>query len=69
MGHLGEQNLQKLKTMSIRMDLPLNNCIYIPCVQKQIKKKLYKRKFKPGTYLLKFIYTDITGPFPVTGYN
>ena len=69
MGHLGEQNLQKLKTMSIRIDPPLDNYICIPYVQGQIKEKPYKRKFKPGTYLLEFIHTDITGPFSVIGYN
>ena len=69
MGHLGEQNLQKLKIILIGMDPPLNNYIYVPCVQGQIKEKPHKRKFKLGTYLLKFIHINITGSFPVIGYN
>ena len=51
------------------MDLPLDNYVYILYIQRQIKEKLYKRKFKLETYLFKFIYTDIAGPFPVIGYN
>ena len=69
MGYLGEQNLQKLKIMLIGMDPPLDNCVCIPCIQRRIKEKLYKRKFKLEIYPLKFIHTDIAGPFPVTGYN
>ena len=69
MGHLGEQNLQKLKIMLIGMDPPLNNCVYVPYVQGWMKEKLYKRKFKLGIYPLKFIYTDIASPFPIIGYN
>jgi hypothetical protein len=55
--------------MLTRIDPPLNNYVYILCVQKQIKEKLYKKKFKLGTYLFKFIYTNIAGPFSVIGYN
>ena len=51
------------------MDPPLNNCVCVPYVQRQMKEKLYKRKFKLGTYLFKFIHTDIAGPFFVIGYN
>ena len=55
--------------MLIGMDPPPNNYIYILCIQGRIKEKLYKRKFKLGIYPLKFIYTNIAGPFPVIGYN
>jgi hypothetical protein len=51
------------------MDPPPDNCVCIPCVQGRMKEKPHKKKFKPGTYPLEFIYTDIAGPFPVTGYN
>ena len=32
-GYLGEQNLQRLKTISTEIDPPLNNYIYVLCVQ------------------------------------
>ena len=31
-GYLGEQNLQRLKTMLTGIDLSLDNCVYILCV-------------------------------------
>ena len=55
--------------MLTRIDPPPDNCVCILCVQGQIKEKPYKRKFKLGIYLFKFIYTDIAGLFPVIGYN
>ena len=55
--------------MSTGMDPPPDNCVCVPYIQRQMKEKPYKRKFKPGTYLFKFIYTDIAGPFSVIGYN
>ena len=69
MGHLGEQNLQRLKTLSTGMDPPPDDCVCVPCVQGRMKEKPHKRKFKPGTYPLEFIHTNIASPFPVTGYN
>ena len=55
--------------MLTRIDPPLNNYICVPYVQRRIKEKPYKRKFKLRTYLFKFIYTDIASPFSVIGYN
>ena len=55
--------------MLTKIDLPLDNYICVPYIQGRIKEKPYKRKFKLGIYSLKFIHTDIAGPFPVIGYN
>ena len=51
------------------MDPPPDNYVCVLYVQGRIKEKLYKKKFKLGTYPLKFIYTDIASPFPIIGYN
>ena len=67
MGHLGEQNLLKLKGMSYGMsDIP-EACLCEACVLGRMKEGPHKVPFKPGTYPLEFIHTDIAGPFPVPG--
>src|SRR5204863_8161052 len=67
MGHLGEQNLLKLKGMSYgTSDIP-EACLCEACVLGRMKEGSHKVPFKPAIYSLEFINTDFAGPFPVPG--
>ncbi|SLM33334.1 Ribonuclease H-like domain [Lasallia pustulata] len=67
--HLGEQNIKKLKMMSIGIK-PVNpGTIYHHCLEGKLKECPHRKHFAPGTYYMEFIHTDIGRPFPVTGHE
>ncbi|SLM33941.1 Ribonuclease H-like domain [Lasallia pustulata] len=69
LAHLGEQNIEKLKTMSTGIK-PVNpGTICHHCLEGKLKECPHQKHFAPGTYYMEFIYTDIGGPFPVTGHE
>lgn len=69
MGHLSKQNLQCLATMSTGIERRLDFWLYKSCVYRRMKKSPHRNRAKRGDYFIKYIYTDITGPLPVTGYD
>lgn len=69
MGHLGEQNLQRLATMSTGMERRPDFCLCKPCVYGRMRESPHKTPSKRGEYPMEYIHTDIAGPLPVTGYD
>lgn len=65
MGHLGEQNLQRLATMSTGMERRLDFCLCEPCVYGRMKETPHKIPAKRGDYPMEYIHIDIAGPLPV----
>ena len=69
LGHLGEQNLQRLATMSTGMERRPDFCLCEPCVYGRMKETPHKSPAKRGDYPIEYIHTDIAGPLLVAGYN
>lgn len=65
LGHLGEQNVRKLATMSHGMDLakPVsdrNPCD--PCALTKMRTEPHKDKVEPGRHPMDLIWSDLVGP-------
>jgi len=72
MGHLREQNLRKLATMSTGMDLtkPLPEAETCEaCVLAKMRSLPHNGTIQRGRHPLELIHTDLMGPMEVTGYN
>jgi hypothetical protein len=72
MGHLGEQNLKKLATMSTGIDLtkpPDDTEVCEACVLTKMRSVPHKGTIQAGKYPMELIHTDLMGPMEVAGYN
>jgi len=73
MGHLGEDNIKLLKTMSTGMDLSVRvehaySCFCESCVKGRQKAFPHNTPIKPGEYANDLIHSDLLGPF-ATAYD
>lgn len=68
LGHLGEQNIRRLATMSEGIDLskppPLDACI--PCTIATLQSKPHKSTIEPGKHFLDLVHSDIIGPLQIS---
>jgi Reverse transcriptase (RNA-dependent DNA polymerase) len=73
MGHLGQQNIEKLPLMCEGVDFNEkhhpNSCVCEPCILSKGKRKPHDHPIEPGKHNLELIYSDILGPLPVKGYD
>jgi len=64
LGHLGEQNLKRLQSMSTGMRPLPNTCTCMPCVNAKLRENPHDHSFKRGEYPLEFIHIDLSGRMP-----
>jgi TfoX/Sxy family transcriptional regulator of competence genes len=68
-GHLGEQNLKKLFSMSTGMK-DIHECVSCePCILGRMHEKPHSHQIERATYQNECTHTDIAGPFQCTGYD
>lgn len=65
LGHLGEQNIRRLATMSEGMDLykSLLGDACIPCTVALIQTEPHNSAIQPGRHFLELVHSDVIGPF------
>jgi Reverse transcriptase (RNA-dependent DNA polymerase) len=73
MGHVGQQNVEKLPSMCEGVDLNErhhpDSCVCEPCILSKGKRKPHDHPIEPGKHNLELIYSDMLGPMPVKGYD
>jgi hypothetical protein len=73
MGHIGQQNLEKLLSMCKGINLNEkhhpNSCVCEPCILLKGKRKPHDHPIELGKHNLELIYSDMLGPMPVKGYD
>lgn len=70
LGHLGEQNIHCLATMSegINLSKPSPSDACIPCTIASLQTKPHKSFIEPGKHFLELVYSDLIGPLD-TAYS
>lgn len=70
LGHLGEQNIRRLATMSEGIDLsktpPSDACI--PCTVASLQTEPHKSFIEPGKHFLELVHSDLIEPLD-TAYS
>jgi hypothetical protein len=73
MGHLGQQNIDKLPSMCEGIDFNKkhhsDSCVCEPCILSKGKRKPHDHPIEPGKHNLELVYSDVVGPMPVKGYD
>ena len=69
LGHLGEQSILKLKSMSTGLVPVSTGTMCEHCLKGRMNECPHKKPFAPGKHFLDFIHTDIGGPFQCIGHE
>ena len=72
MGHLGQQNVDKLPNMSLGVDLSAkiaDECTCEECALGRMRAKPHQKPLRQGTYPLEVIHSDVVGKMKTTGYD
>lgn len=70
LGHLGEQNIRRLATMSEGIDLSKSppNDACVPCTVASLQTEPHKSFIEPGKHFLELVHSDLIGPLE-TAYS